>query len=37
MGWPEWIVCQVYGIDYTAKEEVKETIYQRIDHFPLVG
>ncbi|XP_065905841.1 uncharacterized protein [Dysidea avara] len=34
---PDWIVCQVYDIDYSGKERVREIIYQLIDHFPLVG
>ena len=33
----DWIVCQVFDIDYFAKEKVKETIYYLIDHFPLIG
>ena len=32
---PDWTVCQVYNTDYSAKEKVKETIYQLIDHFAL--
>ena len=34
---PNWIVCQVYDINYSMKERVKETIYRLIDHLPLVG
>ena len=34
---PDWIVCQIYDIDYSVKERVKETIYELIDHFPPFG
>ena len=30
------MVCQVYNIDYSAKQKIKQTIHQLIDHFPLV-